>query len=477
MNDPATRSSLLARAFEPVDGASLAAFRVLFGLVVAFASLRFVVRGWVERFFGTPETFVPYPLLPSLPAPPVPVMTALFAVMVLAGVGIALGVRHRVCAAVFFAVFTYVELIDVANYLNHYYLVSLLSLLLVFLPADAVGALAPHRRGGGSGLVPRWAVWLVRFQIAVVYVYAGLAKVNADWLLHGQPLNIWLSARSSWPVVGPLFENWWVAVLASWIGCLHDLLIVPALLWRRTRGFAYAALVSFHVATGLMFRIGLFPLIMISSALIWFDPDWPRQLARRLAALPVLRRTDAWTAAARPDRAPSPGRSSAALEVTFPPPSRRRTVLAALGVWCALQVFVPLRSYAYPGDVQWHEQGMRWGWRVMLSEKTGSLTYVVRSGEREWLVSPSCYLTPHQERELAARPDLILVLARRIAEDQRSAGHGAVSVHADALVSWNGRAPARLIDPSVDLGSVRPSLRAADWILPQPHTRPPRLHR
>ena len=41
----------------------------------------------------------------------------------------------------------------------------------------------------------------------MVYVFAGLAKLNADWLLDAQPLRIWLAARSDLPIVGPLLAQ------------------------------------------------------------------------------------------------------------------------------------------------------------------------------------------------------------------------------------------------------------------------------
>jgi len=187
MTEPLERISAHLR--EPVDGASLAVFRIFFGVLVAFGSLRFVALGWVERFFAQPEWFVPYWGFSWVRVLPLPWMYAAFAAMAILGVLIALGVRHRISSGLFFLIFTYVELIDVANYLNHYYLLSLLSVLLVIVPADAMWALAPHP-GTRARVVPRWALTLIRFQVALVYVFAGLAKLNSDWLLHAQPLNI-----------------------------------------------------------------------------------------------------------------------------------------------------------------------------------------------------------------------------------------------------------------------------------------------
>ena len=157
--------------------------------------------------------------------------------------------------ALLFLVFTYLQLVDVATYLNHYYLVSLLAALMFFMPA--------HRSFAGRPTAPdvsgrvsrrRGAPICCRVQVAVVYVNAGLAKATTDWLLHAQPLDIWLSARTSLPLIGPYLDLPGVAFVAAWAGFLFDTTIVFWLLWRRTRGVAYLAVLAFHLMTRSCFR-------------------------------------------------------------------------------------------------------------------------------------------------------------------------------------------------------------------------------
>jgi hypothetical protein len=153
-----------------------------------------------------------------------------------------------------------------------------------------------------------------------------------------------------------------------------------------------------------------------------------------------------------------------------------RPAIVAFVVFVAVQVLVPLRAHAYGGDVRWHEQGMRFAWKVMVREKNGSVTYRVvdpRTG-RATEVPPRRYLTSRQERDFATQPDLILRLAHHIADDFTREGLRP-HVFVDALVSLNGRPAARLIDPSVDLASVRDGLGKASWILPAPSVSPPRI--
>ncbi len=151
-----------------------------------------------------------------------------FAVMGLAALGIALGWRYRWSVAAYAVLFTWVELIDRTLYLNHYYWVSLTA------GADGVPPAAPDvvaRRPGRAGrggrtaapagqTVPASVVWLLRTQLAMVYLFAGMAKVGVDWLVHAQPLATWLPARASLPVIGPLLTLPGVALLMSWAGAL-----------------------------------------------------------------------------------------------------------------------------------------------------------------------------------------------------------------------------------------------------------------
>lgn len=435
-------ADLRARAFEPVDGASLRVFRVFFGLLIAISSVRFVLNGWVERCFGEPTLFFKYWGFAWVEPLDVGPMKAAY--LVLAGLGllVASGRLYRPAIIALTLLFSWLELLDVTNYLNHYYLVSILALLLCFMPACAKE-------------VPRLCLWLLRFQLGVVYTFAAVAKAGPDWLLHAQPMNIWLSSRTEVPLIGPLFGYWWVALVMSWAGFLHDLAAPWLLSWRRTRTAMYAVIVVFHAATGVLFQIGVFPILMIASTPLFFDPAWPR----RIPGLGRLAEVGVRQEAARPSA------------------RRRRFALALAAAFVATQLVVPLRQFAYAGDVNWHEQGMRWAWRVMCRTKSGAITYYVElpdSGRRVIEV-PARYLNAHQEREFSGQPDLILQLAHHIGETYRAAGHERVEVYADALVSMNGRPAAPLIDPDIDLMTRQRSLRAADWIVPRPEGPPIRL--
>ena len=165
------------------------------------------------------------------------------ALMGLSAIGIALGAFYRLSCLSFFLTFSYIELLDAAYYLNHYYFVSLMAFTLLLLPAHRAFSLdVSWGRVLAAEMVPFWMRALPAFWLGMVYLYAGLAKVNADWLLHGLPLRLWLPAFSHWPVVGILFSKPEVALVFSWAGMLFDVCIPFLLLIKRVRLFAYLAL-------------------------------------------------------------------------------------------------------------------------------------------------------------------------------------------------------------------------------------------
>ena len=529
----------------PVSAQSAAAFRIAFGALALAAVVRFAARGWIDDLYVAPEHHFTYAGLWWVRPWPDWGMRAHFALMGLAAAAVALGYRYRLSIAAFFLLFAYAEALDKTTYLNHYYLVSLLSLLMIFMPLHRAWSLDARRSPPPEGAtVPAWVVWTLRAQLGAVYLFAGVAKLNPDWLFHAQPLRIWLSnAAPDAPLIGALLRETWTAYAMSWAGAAFDLAIVGWLLWRRSRLWAYAVLAAFHVLTGLLFpAIGMFPWMMTAFALVFFPPDWPRLLPsfpRRRESRPIrgakrrldpplpTRGEDAANAAGEgtaddrarrapplPPLAPSfprphdrhsrvggnpigaqapnpplPTRgedaANAAGEGTaddgaqrapspLPVPSwRTRAAAGALALFALAQILIPLRHWAYPGNVRWNEDGYRFSWRVLLTEKHGHVRFRVRdpaTGE-ERVVLPEEYLTPLQAERMATQPDMILSTARIIARDYERKGAAGAEVRADAFVAFNGREAARFIDPNADLARIEPGLWPKRFVLPGPPER------
>lgn len=431
-----------------VDASSLAAFRVFFGTMMLLGVARFAAKGWIEELYLRPTFrfhFDGFAWVEPWPVWGLPPWTLYlhFALMGVAALAIALGLFYRIAAGVFFVLFTYVELLDKTTYLNHYYLVSLISFLLIFLPLHRCFSLDAWRRPSRrSRVVPLWVLGTLRMQLGLVYVFAGLAKLKPDWLVRGEPLATWLHTYAHLPAIGPILARPEVALAMSWTGALFDLGVVPCLLWKRTRLYAYFVLVVFHALTGALFYIGLFPWVMIVLTTLFLDPAWPRVLLHRAASMLA-------PGEARPVRL-GPGMRRRYL------PTRLPTALL-LTLYFVPQVLLPLRQHFYPGNPCWTELGYRFAWNVMLMEKTGHVEYraVVEGLDRTLRVHPRDELTTFQVRMMSTQPDMIVEYAQHIGRRLGRRFGRRVQVYADAYASLNGRTSRRLIDPSADLTRVR----------------------
>ncbi len=449
----AVSSRAVARASTPVDAASLAVVRIVYGLVGVLVAGRTAANGWVESLYAGPSHHFTYPGFRWVSPPGIDGTYLLLGVVGVAAVCVALGWRYRFALGVFLVAFVWLELVEVTTYLNHYWFVTLFGVLLLALPAASTWSLDARRRPVAP-TVPLGAIWLVRAQVAVVYVFAGLAKLQTDWLVRGLPLRLWLPARSDLAIVGPWLDEPWVAIGASRAGAAFDCLIVPALCWKRTRPFAWCALVVFHVATWRLFPIGVFPWVMIAASTVFFEPDWPRRVLARVGL-----------------RAPTD--SAVSVSATGSSMARLSRLAVTAGVlWVVVQVLVPLRHLVIPGDSRWTNEGYRFAWAVLLTEKGGDVTFRVTdpAAGTTWTETGHALYTPTQWRMMATEPDLIRQAAHAIAARHAARGR-VVEVRADAFVSLNARPTRRLVRSDVDL-SREPWRIHQPWVLPAPGSAP-----
>ncbi len=423
--------------------------------------VRFAWRGWITELYVDPVYHFTYYGFEWVRPLGEWGMYALFFVMGLSALAIMLGWQYRIATVAFFLVFTYVELIDKTNYLNHYYFVSIISFLLIFVPAHRRFSLDvrfnPQMRRDRA---PAWTVNVFKFQLGVVYFFAGLAKLNPDWLFEAMPLRLWLPAFSHLPVIGPALQWPETAFAFSWAGALYDLTIVFFLLVSRTRLWAYLAVIGFHLMTALLFQIGMFPYIMILSTLIYFSPAFHDRLID--GARNVLRRLFPAPGAGR--QSPSP-----VVPRAYAYRARSARVLAVvLSLHVVTQLVLPFRYVLYPDDLFWTEEGYRFSWRVMLMEKAGYTTFQVHDSETaaSWEVANWEYLTPNQEKMMATQPDMILQFAHFLRDEYREQGYENLVISADSYVTLNGRRSRPFIDPSVDLSRVHQGWAHKAWILP-----------
>jgi vitamin K-dependent gamma-carboxylase len=424
--------------FAPITVAPLAYFRIAFGLMMFWEMWRYIDFGWIDRYYVEPTFFFSYYGFDWVKPLSAGGMYAVFAVFGALAFCIMIGFAYRLVMPLFTLVFTYIFLLDQTQYLNHFYLIVLLSLMMCFVPAHRAWSV-------DAWLFPRltqlplrlWMLRLFQFQLFVVYFFGALAKINPDWL-QGEPMRMWLADRTGFPVFGQFFTEEWMVYLFVYGGILVDLIALPLFCWRRTRWLGLAMLVSFHIVNARLFSIGIFPWLMLATLPLFVPLAWWERV------LPV------------------PG------DFHFPSARTRQLTLSLLGIYCLFQLLMPLRHFVLPGEVHWSEEGGYFSWHMKLRDKEGMASFRVYdpvSGQGG-LIDLDEYLTPRQQSAMTDIPDMILQFAHHLAELWRKQGYTEVKVYGVVLVSLNGREYAPLVDTRVDLATISRSESTSNWILP-----------
>ncbi|MEP5253463.1 MAG: HTTM domain-containing protein [Winogradskyella arenosi] len=431
--------------------APLAVFRIGFGLMMLASIIRFWSYGWIEKLYLEPQFHFSYYGFEWVK--PIGNYTyLLFVICGLSALFVALGLKYRIAIITFFISFTYIEFMDKTTYLNHYYFISILSFLMCFLPANAYFSLDAIIRKKQYHQIPKWTINSIKLLLGIVYVYAGLAKINSDWLCKAMPLKIWLPSKYDLPFIGEnVMQQEWFHMAMSWSGMLYDLTIPFFMLFKRTRGFAFALIVFFHVFTRVLFPIGMFPYVMIVATLIFFDADVHERILNGFRKLCNVLKLKAST-----------------IEISNYKFQNQKIILPILGLFFAIQLLLPFRYLLYPNELFWTEEGYRFSWRVMLMEKAGYTEFKVVDAVsgHSFSVNNSDFLTPFQEKQMSTQPDFILEYAKYLEQHFAAQGHKNIEIYVDSFVALNGRSSERYIDPKVDLLKQTESFKPKNWILP-----------
>lgn len=434
--------------FKPISIYPLVYFRIVFGLLMFLEGIGAVVLGWVQEHYVEPGWHFNYIGLGWLYPLPGQGMVYVYLLMSAVGLLLLLGWHYRLFSVLFFLLFGYCFFSEKTHYLNHHYLIFLVSGLMVFLPVHRKFSLDVRRKPKlERDVVPNWALWLLRLQLVIVYFYAGIAKIQADWL-SGRPVRIWMSRKADYPLIGQWLAREEMVWFISWGGIMFDLSIAWLLLYKPTRRVGFVAAVLFHVFNSVVFKVGVFPWFMIFATVLFFEPE---EIAR-------------WFFRVRVE-------AQRLLSVKLLVPDWQRNLTALLlGLYLAFQVLFPLRHLLIPGDVNWTEEGHRFSWRMMLRSKSGRVYFIVvdpATGSR-FHVRPSTYLTRDQTFEMADHPDMIWQFAQFLKEEYQQKGIPDPQVYAQSMVSLNGHPNSPLVNPETDLAAIPYTWGAKPWVMPRP---------
>ncbi|NNE27899.1 MAG: HTTM domain-containing protein [Saprospiraceae bacterium] len=436
-----------------IEAAPLAVFRFLFGVLMCISIVRFWSHGWIEKLYLNPKWHFHYLGFEWVKVPSPFLTYGLFVICGFTALAIAVGWFYRLNAVLFFLSFTYIELMDKTTYLNHYYFISIIAFILIWLPAHRYCSIDAWRNKDiRVQFVPAWTIDVLKVMLGVVYVYAGLAKLNPDWLFRAMPLTIWLPTKFDLPFFGAIMHEKWVHYGFSWAGAIYDLIIPFLLLYGRTRLFAFTLVLVFHVLTRMLFPIGMFPYIMIFSSLIFFSASFHNKVISAIFSW------FNWSKSMFDN-----GRTLLQKEWRIGQFAQKLLLLLIL-----FQLILPWRFLLYPGNVFWTEQGYRFSWRVMLMEKTAYANFKIVDGitGKRFYVQNEDFLTSFQIKQMATQADFIIEYAHMLGDHFSSQGHQNVEVYVESYASLNGRPSQAYIDPNINLLTIKSDLKNKTYILP-----------
>jgi len=429
--------------FKKIDNSQLLVFRVFYGILVCAECFGAVATGWVRRTLVEPKftfNFIGFEWLQPLQGNG---MYIYFFVMGLLGVLITIGYKYRFSAFAFAFMWTGVYLMQKTSYNNHYYLLMLLAFIMALFPANknlsVDSYLKPEIK---SNAIYNYFRWIIIAQLFIVYTYASIAKLYGDWL-DFSIIDILMRSKKDYFLIGELLQEKWVHKIVGFFGILFDLLVVPALLWRPTRKIAFVLSIFFHLFNSFVFQIGIFPYLSLAFCVFFFEPKTIRTI--------FLRSKKAVTIEA------------------YNLPKNQQLVTILLAVYFIIQILLPLRHYAFKGDVLWTEEGHRLSWRMMLRSRSGTSHFqVINKTTNDTIrIKLKDYLTKKQQRKVGCYPDFTWQFAQYLKKEYQQKGEN-ISIFVRSKVQVNKGKLQPLIDPEVDLATAEwKHFSHNDWILLQ----------
>jgi hypothetical protein len=431
------------RLFAPIDNAPLILFRIFLGFLLAAETFGAIATGWVKSNFITPKftfSFIGMEWLQPLPGSG---MYYYFIVMGLLGLLVMVGYKYRFSMAAFSVLWAGVYFMQKTSYNNHYYLLLLVCIMMLFLPAHRYASIDARQNPQIKTLtMPAWCSWVMIVQVTIVYFFATLAKFYPGWL-DGSFTRALLDHSVTIEALRPVMTHKWFYLFIAYAGIAFDGLIVPLMLYKRTRMVAFIASIIFHIFNSITLQIGIFPFFALSFAVFFFPPNRIRQI--------FFKKKPAFIANENTTQ-------------TFEYISLLRYFFIP---YLIIQLILPLRHYFIKGDVLWTEEAHRLSWRMMLRNRSGNTSFVVidKSTKEQLPYMLTYELTSKQKNAMDTRPDMIWQMAQRIKQHFAAQGKD-VEVHAHTRVAVNSSTYKLFIDPNTDLAAVPWNYFAhCEWVL------------
>jgi len=410
----------MKRLFQPIDNSPLIIFRIFFGFLLAAETFGAILTGWVKTNFITPQFTFSHIGMEWLQPLPGNGMYFYFATMGILGILVMIGYKYKWSLSAFTILWTLTYWMQKTSYNNHYYMLILVCLIMIFLPAEKYASIDAKNNPSIKKLsMPRWCALVMILQISIVYFFATVSKFYPDWL-DGTFTKHLLANKSPYPFIQEIFNQKWFYLFIAYSG-------IASLL--------------FHLFNAVTLQIGIFPFFALSFAVFFYPPEKIRKLFFKK----------------KPE-----------LDVEKEPVYENKSILLYFFLpYFIIQILLPIRHWFIKGDVLWTEEGHRLSWRMMLRSRSGYSHFTVydsKSGNRIFYDLHS-KLTPKQINSVSDKPDAIWQMAQRIKQEYAAQGKE-VSIFVDCQISINQKPYRQLIDDKVDLGKASwDYFWHNDWIL------------
>lgn len=453
---------MLDRFFKPINATTLSLFRILFGVLMLYQLIYYFRLDYTFQFMAGPEFLFSYPYTSFFVALPEGVLKGIHFGLILSAVMITLGWFYRAAMVFFFLGITYFSFIDKTLYNNHMYLLSLISLVMIFMDADAKYSIQSKKEGAAPG----WNIWLLQFLLVLVYFYGGLAKLSTDWLNGNIPAV--MIEKGNVEGLSFLPENVLLGLL-TYGGLIYDLLIGFILLWKPTRWLGLLLVLVFNMtnATLLFDDIGVFPYFMICATILFFDPKAVNKLMDKLMP---MKKTET-----RKTKKKQTKKTEQKIEKTTTLSTAKLNYQKATGIcivfFVLFQLLWPFRSHLFTKNPEWTGHGSRFAWRMkMQTKEVTNFKMVVTDGPNGTAteINHRSFLSRNQLIHLVDDPFLLVQFAKYL--KQKAIREGMAKdpiIKATVMVEFNKRPAQLFIDPNVDLTKVEESPWADySWIMP-----------
>jgi len=452
--------------YKQVDNTSLVMFRVFYGLLIGLEGFGAIATGWVNRTLIDPEFTFPFigfdgiltPIQQFLREPLLDFnlfrieglnmadytygFYFYFAIMGICGFMVMLGYKYRWSIGIFTIMWTSVYLMQKTSYNNHYYLMVLLSVFMWIVPAHHYFSIDAKKNPAIKKIhMPNWVLWIFILQLFIVYTYASVAKMYPDWWSGEVTTNL-MAGRRDLPIIGEFLQGKWIHYMLTYVGIGFDLLVIPGLLWKRTRMFFFICSIVFHLFNSFVLHIGIFPYMSLALCIFFFEPETIRNL--------FLKKKEVYKGN----------------EVILSP--YRKVVIPIFVIYFISQILLPLRHWTYEDNVLWTEEGHRLSWRMMLRSKSGNILFKVIDKETRdsTFISPGKYTSPKQATRVAVKPDMMWQFVQFLKKEYAKKGTD-VEIYAQGSVKVNNHSRQPLFDPTVNLAEEEWShFSHHDWLLP-----------